>query len=404
MVAVLLSPLYVLVTLYLLRWNLWWFSACGSFFRKKWFRIIYSIFFLFISLSLVFAFFIREPSLKWFFKHLSNYWLGTLLYIALAVIISDLIRLILLHSGRVNKIKLHSRKTFLISGGIVIAIILSLSTYGIIHARNLKIKQYDITINKSCETGDLKVVLIADLHMGYSIGYRYIEYMAEKINALNPDLICIAGDIFDNDYDALDDPDAITEALKSMKSTYGTYACWGNHDIDEKILAGFTFSPKKDLTDDVRMAGLLKEAGIILLNDETVCIDHAFYLTGRKDIDRVKKIEHTRKTPEELTAELDPSKPVLVLEHQPKQLDELAAAGVDAQLCGHTHDGQMFPGNLLIKLFWENPYGLEKHGNMYSIVTSGVGVWGPDMRVGTDSEIVEIHVHFNPTATQASSE
>ena len=292
------------------------------------------------------------------------------------------------------KIKLHSRKTFLISGGIVIAVILSLSTYGIIHARTLKIKPYEITIDKACETGDLKVVLIADLHMGYSIGHRYIEHMAEKINALEPDLICIAGDIFDNDYDALDDPGAITAALKSMKSTYGTYACWGNHDINEKILAGFTFGSGKDLTDDIRMTELLGKAGIVLLNDETVCIDDAFYLAGRKDPDRVKKIEHTRKSPEELTQGLDPAKPILVMDHQPRQLDELAAAGVDAQLSGHTHNGQMFPGNLLIHLFWENPYGLEQRGNLYSIVTSGVGIWGPDMRVGTDSEIVEITVHF----------
>ena len=394
MIAVFLSPLYILVTLYLLRWNLWWFSACGAFFRRKWFRILYSAFFLFISLSLVIAFFIREPSLKWFFKHLSNYWLGTLLYITLAVVLSDIIRIVLLHCSRVNKIKLHSRKTFVICGGLVIAVILSLSTYGIIHARDLKIRQYDISINKSCETGDLKVVLIADLHMGYSIGHRYIEHMVEKINALEPDLICIAGDIFDNDYDALDDPEAITAALKSLNSTYGTYACWGNHDIDEKILAGFTFGSKKDLTDDIRMAKLLDEAGISLLNDESVCIEDSFYLAGRRDIDRVKKIEHTRKTPEELTEGLDLTKPLLVMDHQPRQLDELAAAGAEAQLSGHTHNGQLFPGNLLIHLFWENPYGLEKIGNMYSIVTSGVGIWGPDMRIGTDSEIVEINVHF----------
>ncbi len=394
MIAVLLSPLYILVTLYLLRWNLWWFSACGAFFRKTWFRIVYSVFFLFVSLSLVIAFFIKEPSLKWFFKHLSNYWLGTLLYIVLAVIMGDLIRVILLHWDRVNKVKLRSRKTFLISGGIVITVILSLSAYGIIHARTLKIKHYDITIDKPCAAGDLKVVLIADLHMGYSIDHSYIEHMVEKVNALEPDLICIAGDIFDNDYDALDDPEAITAALKSMQSTYGVYACWGNHDIDEKILAGFTFGSDKDLVDDSRMAGLLEEADIVLLNDETVCIDGAFYLVGRKDIDRVKKIEHSRKSPEELTADLDLSKPVFVLEHQPKQLDRLAAAGADVQLCGHTHNGQMFPGNLLIKFFWENPYGLDKKGSMYSIVTSGVGIWGPDMRVGTDSEIVEIQVHF----------
>lgn len=394
MVAVLLSPVYILVILYLLRWNLWWLYACSPIFKKKAFRIIYSCFFLFISCSLLLAFFIKESSLKWFFKHLSNYWLGTLLYIILAIIIGDIIRLILLHCPRIDKRKLHSRKTFIISGAVVLFCILSVSIYGIIHARDLKTAHYDVSIEKTCATGDMKIVLIADLHMGYSIGHRYIEHMVKEINALEPDLICIAGDIFDNDYDALDDPAAITTALKSLNSTYGTYACWGNHDINEKILAGFTFGSSEDLKDDVRMEQLLKDAGIILLNDETLCIDDSFYLVGRKDISRVRKIEHTKETAEDLLADLDKDKPIFVLEHQPKKLSEVSGSGADIHLCGHTHDGQLFPGNILVGLIWENSYGMKKKGEMYSIVTSGVGVWGPDMRVGTDSEIVEINVHF----------
>ena len=395
MIAVLLSPVYILVVLYILRWNLWWFAACGSFFRKKAFRFLYSFLFLFVSLSLVIAFFIREPSLKWFFKHLSNYWLGTFLYIVLTILIGDILRFILLHCDRVNKIKLRSKKTFLLCGAVVITLITALSTYGIIHARTLKLKEYEISIDKPCAAGDLKVVLIADLHMGYSIGHRYIEKTVERINDLEPDLICIAGDIFDNDYDALDDPEAITAALKSLKSTYGTYACWGNHDIGEKILAGFTFGSEKTLKDDARMAELLTNADITLLNDEAICISDSFYLVGRRDPDRVKKIELTRKSPDELTASLDKSKPILILEHQPRQQSELAAAGVDVQLAGHTHNGQMFPGNLTIGLMWKNPYGLEEMDGLYSIVTSGVGIWGPNMRVGSDSEIVEITMHFS---------
>ena len=142
------------------------------------------------------------------------------------------------------------------------------------------------------------------------------------------------------------------------------------------------------------MEALLDDAGITLLNDQTVCIHDAFYLTGRKDIDRAEKVEGSRQSPEELLGGLDQSKPIFVLEHQPKYLDEVAEAGADAQLCGHTHDGQLFPGNILVGLMWDNSYGLEQKGDMYSIVTSGVGVWGPAMRVGTDSEIVEINVHF----------
>ena len=101
-----------------------------------------------------------------------------------------------------------------------------------------------------------------------------------------------------------------------------------------------------------------------------------------------------RKTPDEITAEMDKSKPIIVLDHQPKELRALADAGVDLDLCGHTHDGQMFPGNLTIKLMWENACGYLRKGKMHNIVTSGVGLFGPNMRVGTKAEICPITVHF----------
>ena len=92
-------------------------------------------------------------------------------------------------------------------------------------------------------------------------------------------------------------------------------------------------------------------------------------------------------------------KDVLLTEHgiytREKELDKTAAAGVDLDLCGHTHDGQIFPGNLIIHLFWENSCGYLRKGTMHNIVTSGAGIWGPNMRVGTNSEICPITVHFN---------
>ncbi len=83
---------------------------------------------------------------------------------------------------------------------------------------------------------------------------------------------------------------------------------------------------------------------------------------------------------------LDLSRPVLVLDHQPRKLEELAAAGVDVDLSGHTHDGQLFPGNLTVRLAWENACGYLRVGEMHSIVTSGVGLFGPNMRVATRAE------------------
>ena len=101
-------------------------------------------------------------------------------------------------------------------------------------------------------------------------------------------------------------------------------------------------------------------------------------------------------SPQEITDTMDKSKPILVIDHQPRELSELSDAGVDLDLCGHTHDGQMFPGNFTVRFVWENACGYLKKGNMHNIVTSGVGVFGPNMRVGTKSEICPIQITFEP--------
>ena len=264
-----------------------------------------------------------------------------------------------------------------------------------INAGNIQTTKYDISIDKKAGKLDsLNVVLIADLHLGYNIGCRQMEKMVEKINAQNPDLVVVAGDIFDNEYEALDAPDRLAAVLREIQSKYGVYACYGNHDIEEKILAGFTFGGKEKKESTIEMDSFLEDAGFTLLRDEYVLIDHSFYLYGRPDYERPGRGIDERKDPQEITADMDLSLPVLVIDHEPRELQELADAGVDADLCGHTHDGQLFPGNLTIKLLWENAYGYLRKENMHNIVTSGVGLFGPNMRVGTKSEICDITMHF----------
>ena len=215
--------------------------------------------------------------------------------------------------------------------------------------------------------------------------------MANLINAENPDAVVIAGDIFDNEYKALDNPDELAEIFRGIKPKYGIYACYGNHDVAERLLAGFTFSGDAKKQSDVRMDEWLKSAGITLLRDEYVMIDDSFYIYGRPDYQKPGRGIDKRKTPQEVTENLDKSKPIIVIDHQPRELGELADAGVDVDLCGHTHDGQLFPGNILTGLMWENACGMKKVGDMYSIVTSGVGLWGPPMRIGTKAEVVIIN-------------
>ena len=162
--------------------------------------------------------------------------------------------------------------------------------------------------------------------------------------------------------------------------------------MEEKILVGFTFGG--GAKDDSGFRQFLSDSGIILLEDETVLTDEGFYIAGRRDPSKSEKEGHDRLTPSELLEDLDKTKPVIVIDHQPGELEELAEAGADIDLSGHTHDGQIFPGNLTVKLAWENPYGVKQVGNMTSFVTSGAGVWGPPMRVGTDSEVMIIDVNF----------
>ena len=209
--------------------------------------------------------------------------------------------------------------------------------------------------------------------------------MVDRINGQDADLVVIAGDIFDNEWEAVEDPETIAATLRSIRSKYGVYACYGNHDIEEPVLAGFTFRQSEKKESDPRLDEFLKNANITLLRDEGTLIDGKFYLYGRPDAHRPGRGIETRKTPDEITAGLDKDKPIIVLDHQPKELQELADAGVDIDLCGHTHDGQMFPGNLTIKLMWENACGYLQKGKMHNIVTSGVGLFGPNMRVGTKS-------------------
>lgn len=350
----------------------------------------------FFATSLLIGFFLPAGKAQRFFKSVGNYWLGVLLYVILAVAIVDVCRLILRRCKKVDQEKLRSRFTFAVTGGAVIAVIAAASVWGVINARIIRTTPYEIKVHKDAGgLEELKVVLTADLHLGYNIGCRQMERMVEKINDQEADLVVIAGDIFDNEYEALDDPKQLISILKGIRSKYGVYACYGNHDIQEKILVGFTFGKKGEKKQsDPRMDEFLAKADIMLLHDEGVLIDDRFYLYGRADAERPGRGIDKRAEPEEITAEMDLNKPVLVIDHEPRQLGELAEAGVDVDLCGHTHDGQMFPGNVIMDFLWENPCGYLQKGDMHNIVTSGAGLFGPNMRVGTIAEICPVTIQF----------
>lgn len=394
MIFLFLLPFYLGVSSYMMFRFFYWMKHCNHRFNWLRFKVPFAVVYLFMALSPVIAFLLPKSAVAIVIRRISTYWIGIMLYSLLYVVLFDLLRLIAKHTKLKNTL-LFSRGSVISIGSVVVACAVATCLYGIFNARNIKVNEYSVTVNKSCGSDKhLKAVLVADLHMGYAIGVDHITNMVEKINQQNADIVIIAGDIFDNSYDGMDDPEGIKAQLKSIKSKYGVYAVYGNHDIDEKILMGFTFDWGGKQLNSEKMTNFMKECNIKLINDESVLINDEFYLVGRRDTDKPGTEDGTRAEISELTKDLDKTKPIFVLSHEPDELQKTADAGADIDFSGHTHDGQLFPGNLTIGLFWENPCGMIKKDNMYSIVTSGVGVYGTFMRVGTDAEICSVDIDF----------
>lgn len=394
MIFLFLLPFYLGVSSYMMFRFFYWMKHCNHRFNWLRFKVPFAVVYLFMALSPVIAFLLPKSAVAIVIRRLSTYWIGIMLYSLLYVVLFDLLRLIAKHTKLKNTL-LFSRGSVISIGSVVVACAVATCLYGIFNARNIKVNEYSVTVNKSCGSDKhLKAVLVADLHMGYAIGVDHITNMVEKINQQDADIVIIAGDIFDNSYDGMDDPEGIKAQLRSIKSKYGVYAVYGNHDIDEKILMGFTFDWGGKQLHSEKMTNFMKECNIKLINDESVLINDEFYLVGRRDTDKPGTEDGTRAEISELTKDLDKTKPIFVLSHEPDELQKTADAGADIDFSGHTHDGQLFPDNLTIGLFWENPCGMIKKDNMYSIVTSGVGVYGTFMRVGTDAEICSVDIDF----------
>lgn len=394
MIFLFLLPFYLGVSSYMMFRFFYWMKHCNHRFNWLRFKVPFAVVYLFMALSPVIAFLLPKSAVAIVIRRISTYWIGIMLYSLLYVVLFDLLRLIAKHTKLKNTL-LFSRGSVISIGSVVVACAVATCLYGIFNARNIKVNEYSVTVNKSCGSDKhLKAVLVADMHMGYAIGVDHITNMVEKINQQDADIVIIAGDIFDNSYDGMDDPEGIKAQLKSIKSKYGVYAVYGNHDIDEKILMGFTFDWGGKQLHNEKMTNFMKECNIKLINDESVLINDEFYLLGRRDTDKPGTEDGTRAEISELTKDLDKTKPIFVLSHEPDELQKTADAGADIDFSGHTHDGQLFPGNLTIGLFWENPCGMIKKDNMYSIVTSGVGVYGTFMRVGTDAEICSVDIDF----------
>lgn len=212
----------------------------------------------------------------------------------------------------------------------------------------------------------IKVIGISDLHLGYTIGKKELSRWVDMINEEHPDVILIAGDLIDSNIVPVEQQ-KMYEELSRLNAPLGVYVSLGNHDY---------------YADNNKSESFIQKAGIRLLKDEAVLVNDAFYVVGRDD----RTNEENRKSVMELTKDLDHTKPILLMDHQPYHLDRSAAAGVDFQLSGHTHRGQIFPINLVTDMIYEKSHGYLQIDNTHIYVSSGIGLWGGKFRIGTQSE------------------
>ena len=162
------------------------------------------------------------------------------------------------------------------------------------------------------------------------------------------------------------------------------------------IFSGFSISPISEAYRTSDMDKFFEDAGFTVLYDENVEIaDGEVVLSGRVDGEKAGDGTNKRKSASDLLSSVDKTKPVLVLQHEPIEFKNLAESGADVVMCGHTHNGQIFPGNLFIPFFNENAYGVKKLHGIDTIVTAGVGYYGPPIRVGTNSEVTVINIKFD---------
>ena len=223
------------------------------------------------------------------------------------------------------------------------------------------------------------------------MGRPWIARIVDRVNESEPDMVCIAGDIFDGNLDAVKDLAGAALELRRIKARNGVYACLGNHDVDRMRLF------RNDAGTD-RIADFLGEANILLLSDEAARISDTVYIAGRRDA-RPIGMRQSRISAAELAAKAGGETVLVMLDHQPIEFPQIEAAGADLLLCGHTHKGQIFPANLITRRIFAKAgathYGHWQGKTMQAVVTSGAGVWGPPLRVGTNSEIAVIDIQFS---------
>ena len=369
-------------------------GAAGPSKQKRWpVRLILALLTVLLSFPAIGAMLPDGPA-GYFFQRWGNVFIGYLLYFSVPLLLVWLGLLVVRFIYRRRKREKWRPRRFhsaaLIAVLLVGTVIINLC--GAQTAHNVRVTSYEMPKEQLGQTEPLRIVLVGDLHIGVNSDIKLYEDMVDRINEQDADLVLVAGDLVTSAFGAMEDPDAYAAVFRKIDATYGTYVVYGNHDVDEPLFGGFTYNKAEDAIRNPGMRPWLDACGWTLLADETVTLSelNGLILAGRRDEKRPGDGVKARKSLDELFEGIDPAAPILLLEHEPVELVELQDYGIDLTVCGHTHDGQIFPGNVWGRIHDPQSYGFKNWGDCTVVVTSGVGYYGPPIRVGTISEIVVI--------------
>jgi predicted MPP superfamily phosphohydrolase len=343
-------------------------------------RLLYSITFFLLAVIFIVAKILesRHSSvITDILNILGGFWLAFMLYAFLFFLISDIFLLTLRIPGIISgeKIFLFRKWSFIIT----VAFSSLLIVGGLINAVIPVIKEYDITINKPAgEIKTLRIAAVSDIHLGSIIRKRSIKKLSGMLRKMSPDIVLLLGDIVDGEIGPVLRGDLL-KYFTCPKCNDGLFAITGNHEF----IGGIN-----------RTIPYIESKSIRVLKDEIVTLEGGIQMIGRIDRDSFRFYGKERLSLGELMKQTDTTKPVILLDHQPFHLDESAKYGIDLQLSGHTHNGQMWPLNYVTTKIYELSYGYMRKGSTQFIVSSGYGLWGPRVRSGSRSEVLLINIKF----------
>jgi predicted MPP superfamily phosphohydrolase len=298
---------------------------------------------------------------RWYYM-VAGFWIGVLLNLGLMILVVLAIKLFGFWFGFTPGTQL--LQIILILGTIII------SALGLFNAFTPKVKEYEVKIKDLPVSWYGKsVVQISDVHLGPVYRRHFLSRVVDRVNNLEPEAVFITGDLFDGmeaDFSWMHEPFA------KLKTKKGVYYSFGNHDL----YLGFN-----------RVKDLLKDGQVQILDNKLVVVDDLQIIginySFNQDFDLYEAILENSGYSE--------AKPSILLYHEPKNINLASKAGIDLQLSGHTHRGQLFPFGALAKLAYKGyGYGLFVRDGFSLIVSSGLGTWGPPMRTPNRSEIVKI--------------